>query len=218
MDLLDRTPPPNLGDDKKTSVKFEDGVGRKPIIKIEDEDEEKPVSTLDDSDDDVSKQPTELRNRSEEIEVETGACDFFEFLDGQSFVSDEDETETEPTFKEEEEQTLDVVTDFEKQLRENIPDQAQVSAPAEDNDHSEGQLIDNPWKSSQALVRFRRSAQRVADEYLKAQTLKLKKTPKRSRSIRNPDAYRQGKEDSKRIDVKRRRIEGASAGNTCSCP
>jgi hypothetical protein len=83
-----------------------------------------------------------------------------------------------------------------------------ASAIVVDHD-SEGHLTVNPWNTSQALVRFRQSAEKVAREYLKAQNKKLRNGRRREHTVRNEDAYRDGIEDSKQIDVKRRRIEGA---------
>jgi hypothetical protein len=51
--------------------------------------------------------------------------------------------------------------------------------------------------------------EKVASEYLKAQNRKLRKGRRREYTIRNEDAYQEGIEDSKQIDVERRRIEGA---------
>jgi hypothetical protein len=72
-----------------------------------------------------------------------------------------------------------------------------------------GQLTTNPWASSQALIRFRQSARKIAEEYLAASGVKLSSGRKRQRHIGDPEAYEEGKKDSKnlRSDLKRRRIE-----------
>ena len=139
--------------------------------------------------------------------------DDYELLDAQDpgYVSEE-EIETEPTFKEEEEKPVDLDADFEEQLREAMPAPAS-NFPADDDDESnrhdtiEAQLPVNPWNTTQALVRFRQSAEKVASEYLKAQNVKMKAGRKRKRTIRNSAVYREGMEDSRKIDVRRRRIE-----------
>ncbi len=66
-----------------------------------------------------------------------------------------------------------------------------------------------PRIQSQALVQLRQSAEKVARGYLKAQNNKLRKGRRREHTVGNKDASREGIEDSKQIDVKRRRIEGA---------
>ena len=70
-------------------------------------------------------------------------------------------------------------------------------------------LTDRSWKSSQALIRFDESAEKVAEEHLKAQNMKLYKDENRNGKVRYCNGYQEGKEDSKNIDVKRRRIEDA---------
>ena len=56
-------------------------------------------------------------------------------------------------------------------------------------------------------MQFRQSAEKVARGYLKAQNKKLRKGRRREHTVRNEEASREGIEDSKQIDVKRRRIE-----------
>lgn len=127
----------------------------------------------------------------------------------QTSVSDEAEAEAEVTSKEQEEEPLDLDTDFEEQLHRMAPRHVpEILTNVVDHDR-EGQLTVNPWNSWQALVRFRQSAEKVATEYLKAQNRKLHKGRRREYTIRNKGAYRDGVEDSKKIDVKRRRIQGA---------
>jgi hypothetical protein len=50
----------------------------------------------------------------------------------------------------------------------------------------------SPWNTSQALLLFRQSAEKVVREYLKAQNKKLRKGRRREHMIRNEDAYRDG--------------------------
>jgi hypothetical protein len=73
----------------------------------------------------------------------------------------------------------------------------------EDNEMvtNDGQLTTNPWASTRALVKFRESAQKVAEEYLKANVGKLRRARKSKRSIGDKAAYRDGKEDSKKVDL-----------------
>lgn len=64
------------------------------------------------------------------------------------------------------------------------------------------------WQSGQQLIRFRQDAEKIADDYLASQHsgLKLKK---RGRTTYKKDshAFEQGRQDAKKIDVKRKRIQ-----------
>jgi len=71
---------------------------------------------------------------------------------------------------------------------------------------------DTPWASGQQLSLFRSNALAIADEYIKKSKIKFRKGPK----LNGPNfanggysIYKQGKEDAKKIDVKRKRIKGA---------
>jgi len=64
------------------------------------------------------------------------------------------------------------------------------------------------WRDAGALVLFRENAQKAAATYLGSQNVKLSSARKRTKHIRDGSAYRASQEDSKKIDVKRRRIEG----------
>ena len=143
-------------------------------------------------------------------------------LTDQGYVSDDNEMKVEPTFEEEDEKSIDFNADFEEQLREAMPKPApdflMDSDDESDRPNTVGaQLTVNPWNTSQALVRFRQSATKVAEEYLKAQNTKLSAGRKRKRTVQDQESYRQGMEDSKKIDMKRRRIEGANAAEA-KCP
>lgn len=69
------------------------------------------------------------------------------------------------------------------------------------------------WHSSAQLVRFRNDAENIADSFLKRQGIKISVARARSRNKRDAEAYAQGKEDSKKIDVKRRRLENTQQGD-----
>lgn len=64
------------------------------------------------------------------------------------------------------------------------------------------------WQSSNQLIRFRQDAEKIADDYLASQHsgLKLKKRAKSSFK-KDSNAFEQGREDAKKIDVKRKRIQ-----------
>jgi hypothetical protein len=58
------------------------------------------------------------------------------------------------------------------------------------------------------LVKFRDMAQTIADNYLKDIGKSLGKGRSRQKNVSNWDAYREGIADGRKIDVKRKRIEG----------
>ncbi|KAK3703437.1 hypothetical protein LTR37_014427 [Vermiconidia calcicola] len=62
------------------------------------------------------------------------------------------------------------------------------------------------WASHQQLVTFRATADKIADDYLQDNDLKLNKGRKRKDVIRDRDAYSQGVKDSKHIDVHRKKV------------
>lgn len=66
------------------------------------------------------------------------------------------------------------------------------------------------WQSMGQLIRFRKDAQTIADDYLRSTKLKTNKARKRAANQIDGKAYRKGQEDSKKIDVKRRRLEGGA--------
>ncbi len=57
------------------------------------------------------------------------------------------------------------------------------------------------------LVKFRETAEQVADEYLKATNIKLGKGWAQRTTVKDHEAYRQGKEDSKKVDVRQKLVE-----------
>jgi hypothetical protein len=63
------------------------------------------------------------------------------------------------------------------------------------------------WTSASQLTLFRATANKIAEEYLKSTGEKLGKGRARVSSVRDYGAYEQGRKDSRKIDVKRRRIE-----------
>lgn len=59
------------------------------------------------------------------------------------------------------------------------------------------------------LTLFRARAEAIADEYLKRNNIKLG-PPGRASTAKDFAAYRQGKKDSRKVDVRRKRLEAAS--------
>ena len=62
------------------------------------------------------------------------------------------------------------------------------------------------WASHMQLVTFRATAAKIADDFLRDKGVKLRMMSVKGVNIGDKNAYRQGKEDSKKIDVRRRRI------------
>ena len=66
-------------------------------------------------------------------------------------------------------------------------------------------------ESEMQLATFRASAQKIADDFLVSQDVKLGRLRKAT-AAKDRTAYLEGREDSKNIDVRRRRIEEGSSG------
>jgi Protein of unknown function (DUF2786) len=195
-------------DDVNSTIKSEERGKVTPAIKLEEDDDSDSAIKLEESGSHIS-----------------------EFKGGGDNASDDDhddESEAKLTFKEEDEKPIDLDGDFEQQLQDMIPvpDAPTPSQISDDKNNALGQperqaqniedanadcTTISYWKTSQALVLFQQSAKRVAEEYLKAQKVKLRANRKRVRTVQNYDVYLEGMEDSKKIDVKRRRIEGPSS-------
>lgn len=63
--------------------------------------------------------------------------------------------------------------------------------------------VSSPWNSGMQLVQFRATAEQVADDYLKENKIKLYSGRKRLSTIRDPNAYRRGQEDSSKLEIRR---------------
>jgi len=69
------------------------------------------------------------------------------------------------------------------------------------------------WASGMQLMRFRDSAVKIAEDYLAAQNVKLSRSKSRRAAVRDWKSFREGQEDSKKIDVRSvgmKRIEDMS--------
>lgn len=71
--------------------------------------------------------------------------------------------------------------------------------------------VQGAWHSHTQLVRFRNTANEIADEYLKSQNFKLYSSKGRNRTARDRDSFNKGEKDGKTIDVHRKTIEGAGS-------
>ncbi|OOQ90459.1 hypothetical protein PEBR_04046 [Penicillium brasilianum] len=63
------------------------------------------------------------------------------------------------------------------------------------------------WRSEMQLVQFRATSEQVADDYLREQSIKLRKRRKaRALNIRDRDSYSRGRKDSSKINVRQRTL------------
>lgn len=63
------------------------------------------------------------------------------------------------------------------------------------------------WASSMQLITFRATASKIADDFLESKGLKLKSRKSKTSGVSDFAAYEQGILDSKKIDVRRKRIQ-----------
>jgi hypothetical protein len=143
----------------------------------------------------------------------------------------EEEMEAQPTFTVEQSMSLDPEADFEAELQRILkcepswpsfskikPDD--TTSPSRVERDLSGLLDVKPnleddeppsetslWTSASQLTLFRANAQKIAEEYIKSTNTKLRAGRARVPSVRDYGAYEQGRKDSRKIDVKRRRIE-----------
>lgn len=62
------------------------------------------------------------------------------------------------------------------------------------------------WQNPQQLILFRDTARKIAEDYLADRKIKLGRRRRREWRVTDETAYQTGRKDSKKIDVKRRRI------------
>ncbi|CBQ73236.1 conserved hypothetical protein [Sporisorium reilianum SRZ2] len=91
-------------------------------------------------------------------------------------------------------------------LKPKLEPEPEVKPKAEPHDTKDD--LGAGWHSSNQLIRFRQDAEKIADDYLASQHsgLKLKKRAKSSFK-KDSQAFEQGRQDAKKIDVKRKRIQ-----------
>ena len=121
--------------------------------------------------------------------------DVLENVESKIFKLEEDETrfETGADFEEGPDET-DFLGDFETELKKN---RAREATPPI-----------KTWESEMQLTLFRAKAEQIAKEYLEEKNLKLKKRRK-STPAKDRAAYQQGRKDSHKVDVRRKKLEAA---------
>ena len=95
-------------------------------------------------------------------------------MDADDDASDDDAFNATTTFKEEDDQAIDLTGDFDDELQKMMPkmedfDESKASIDGEADVNSPKEI----WFTSQALVHFRQTARQVAEEYLKEKNIKL---------------------------------------------
>lgn len=73
---------------------------------------------------------------------------------------------------------------------------------------SDSTALDTTWSSHTELILFRETASKIADDWLEERNMKISNRKLRPTTIRDHTAYLKGKEDSSKIDVRRKRLTG----------
>ena len=147
-------------------------------------------------------------------------------------TADEGENEVRPDFIEDQDKpalTVDTNADFEDELQKfiipeetsksqkaNLPSRAEYldddddpllpsTEPAEDQVPEMEETAE--WKSMRQLTVFREMSKDIEDSVLAAHKVKLRKGRKKKHSVKDKDAYKEGVEDSEKIEVRAARIE-----------
>ena len=111
-----------------------------------------------------------------------------------------------------EDSDVDVKPKLERRIQLKLEGECQLKSEEDDQSKLGEEDTASPgenslWASASQLILFRATASKIADEYLKSTKTKLSADRKRVGSIKDRGAYEQGKRDSRKIDVKRRRLE-----------
>jgi hypothetical protein len=139
---------------------------------------------------------------------------------------EEDDNDTlEPDFKLEDDAQIDLSGDIDEMIKRLVQPEPELehnfdpsdlsrrssthtllNEPDMKQERNDVSVPDSNWKSTMQLIKFRATASKIAEDYLKASGIKLTSFRTGHTSIRDYSAYAQGKRDSKKIDVRRNRI------------
>lgn len=86
-------------------------------------------------------------------------------------------------------------------LKSTVNPEPKVDSELESKKTSVEQISRSPWTSGMQLVRFRATAEQVADDFLEKNNIKLRDRRARPSYVRDLDTYRQGQKDSAKIEV-----------------
>lgn len=126
-------------------------------------------------------------------------------------VSGEDirEAELEPDFHADDGELLGPTADLEERIREILRQTTALPVgrdPTQQVIDDENNTDQNPnsipcWDSEMQLVRFRETAAQLADDFLKSNNIKISTSGSRNITVKDQKAYKQGRQDSKKIDL-----------------
>lgn len=187
-----------------------------PILEFKESEDEMDV------DDAASIDDTEILKDAPDCASEDEDCH-----DQQEYVPDFDEVQdTTP-------QVVDTQADFDSELQKFIQPESSTSqmrhrpkSPLEESDSDSDDLSRSPtpvetlppdepaspeetaeWKSMRQLTTFREMSRDIEDDVLKKRGIKLSKGRKTGPEIKDRAAYKEGRKDSRKIEVKAARIE-----------
>ncbi|EAS31598.3 uncharacterized protein CIMG_07077 [Coccidioides immitis RS] len=105
-------------------------------------------------------------------------------------------------FSMQDDEAINVLGDWDEQMAKLVKKE-----PSDPDDMSALQNLPVAWSSETQLIRFQETASQVADEFLQEQGVKLSQRNTRRAGVRDPNAYNQGKRDSRKINVRQKRLE-----------
>jgi hypothetical protein len=106
----------------------------------------------------------------------------------------------------ESEEEADITADFDEELIKFVKSEPRPREPSPEPTPA--------WESSQQLALFRKNALLIADTYLETQEVKLYPGRRTDTTVRDRTAYVQGKEDSKKINVRAKGLKEAERNRT----
>ena len=176
---------------------------------------------------------------SEPDAVKKAGDDATEFdMDAAGGANDDSDNEAMPDFNEESPgETIDATADFETELKKFIKPESgsqpepqsfilyeendptpttrdpplDPSPPAKNEDTNNRPEESAEWRSMRQLTVFRQNVKEIEESVIKEKGLKLRKGQLRKRSVKDRDAFKQGREDAKIINVRTPRIEEGKA-------
>jgi hypothetical protein len=132
-------------------------------------------------------------------------------LDKDDVKDDESDEEmndcVEPDFSTASSDSIDPLMDIDKEIH-RLASKTENQARGRDDDHTRAPQPNDgsQWKSHMQLAIFRKTADDIADDYLKSRGVKLGSGRARSYRVHNMAAFSQGSQDSKKIDVRRKML------------
>ncbi|KAH7231277.1 uncharacterized protein BKA55DRAFT_524867 [Fusarium redolens] len=132
-------------------------------------------------------------------------------LDKDDVIDDEGDEEmndcVEPDFSTDPIDSIDPLMDIDKEIH-RLAGKTEHQARGRDDEYTRAPQPNDgsQCKSHMQLAIFRKTADDIADDYLKSRGVKLVSDRARSGRVHNMAAFRQGSQDSKKIDVRRKML------------